>query len=667
MPMKMETSHFIILIAVCLCIIFVCAFYKKDVEKFVVSAQPTLPVDADNPNLTDTQLYGLIPYAASASIFKKKEARDFAANIDSLPIDPKTGGILFTSSMITINPDGNDIETYLNQQVAAQPTTRSKKDEFTDYKVQRGFPLENFDGAASALSSQAQTSTQDNLQSKVQDKVKETALKSKTGKALTSVVLKNVEKVQTKISAKMANRFGATLVNKLMAKVSAKIAESLGQKVATASATGATLSSNPVTVALGVLLSVIAAAASTLQVYMTVTLKGEDGFCPPGWTLLGSQIPDFLSQIPAIGDILGTMGPYLCYRNSCEANEDEDAGLCYPKCDTGYGGIGPVCWANKTDVGAGVLKDCPAGWTNTGLTCNEPITTTKDPCPSGTRDVAGSCWGTCDNCVGGCGGDCGAWKCCGCSWKSHTDCIKVGLADRHLKTTGGTVKGRAAGSDLPCSSSAPVEVDGLCYKTCPDNTPNRIPGMPYLCSAASRVGDGRGATSYGRGVGKPKLKMQPVTAPPPPPTPPPATSSAAFADDPTTSCKADFSSPDMLKKMCDFYYKASVLNPTPNTDGTLSIQYISKITKVVASSEQSCDIFCDITVLKINAATNAKVSSNTYTDNDRRFYFAKIVNGCMFLPTGATSSKGLAPDVYLPDSGATTVLYTYIPILSTTS
>lgn len=658
---KLDTAQFIILIVVCLLIVGICAIFKNNIEDFTAAAvTPTLPVDADNPTITDTQIYGIIPQAASASIYRKKEARDVAKNIDSLPIDTKTGGITYPASAITLNANADDIQTVLNLAAGSQG--------FKDY---RGFPIEGFEPSAQALigaaTQTAKDSAQGLIQSKLQDKLKEKALSSKTGNKITDFVVKNVTKVQTKISAKMANRFGEKAVKKLMEKIAAKIGEAIGKKVATATTTTASLGTNPVTAPLAVLLGVITASAITLQTYMTATLKGEDGFCPTGWSVLGTQIPEFLSQIPGIGDILGTMGPYLCYRNSCEANEDEDGGLCYPKCDAGYGGIGPVCWANKTDVGAGVLKDCPAGWTNTGLTCNEPIKTSINPCPSGSHDVAGTCWGTCENCVGGCGGDCGAWRCCGCSWKSRTDCVKVSIGDRGIKTTGGTVKGRAAGSDLPCPSSAPNEIGGLCYKSCPGATPNRVPGMPYLCSAATRVGDGRGGTSYGRGVGKPKLKMQPVTPPPPPAPLPPATTSASFAEDPTTSCKADFSAQNMLKQMCDFYYKVSVLSPTPNTDGTLSIQYISKITKVVASSEQSCDVLCDISILKINAATNAKVSTVTYSDNDRRFYFAKITRDCIFVPTACTNAKGFAPDVYLPDSGATTVLYTYIPILSTTT
>lgn len=35
----------------------------------------------------------------------------------------------------------------------------------------------------------------------------------------------------------------------------------------------------------------------------------------------------------------------------CGANEDYDAGLCYPKCPGGTTGVGPVCWAKQGPKG----------------------------------------------------------------------------------------------------------------------------------------------------------------------------------------------------------------------------------------------------------------------------------------------------------------------------
>ena len=45
---------------------------------------------------------------------------------------------------------------------------------------------------------------------------------------------------------------------------------------------------------------------------------------------------------------------------SCSGSEDYDAGLCYPKCGSGYTGVGPVCW-----------QDCPPGYIDDGAFCRK--------------------------------------------------------------------------------------------------------------------------------------------------------------------------------------------------------------------------------------------------------------------------------------------------------
>jgi hypothetical protein len=47
----------------------------------------------------------------------------------------------------------------------------------------------------------------------------------------------------------------------------------------------------------------------------------------------------------------------------CSSDQEKDVGLCYPKCDTAYDGVGPVCWG----------KD-PVGWVGCGM---GSATTTK--------------------------------------------------------------------------------------------------------------------------------------------------------------------------------------------------------------------------------------------------------------------------------------------------
>lgn len=161
--------------------------------------------------------------------------------------------------------------------------------------------------------------------------------------------------------------------------------------------------------------------------------------------------------------------------DTCPAGFDVDGGLCYPPCEAGFNGVGPVCWAQTKSVGVGKpvgLEPCPPGWSNDGLICREPL----------------------------------RWD--SCSWKLFGGCIG-GLK-------GGRLRGRLNGGgicDYPSNrgelpgwlvdkkdpknykATHPDRVAGLCYAKCPADKPNRAPGMPYLCMKGNRL-------SYGRGVGK---------------------------------------------------------------------------------------------------------------------------------------------------------------------
>jgi hypothetical protein len=138
--------------------------------------------------------------------------------------------------------------------------------------------------------------------------------------------------------------------------------------------------------------------------------------------------------------------------DTCPADRaDYDAGLCYPDCEVGYNGVGPVCWAETMNRGIGrvmKLQSCAAsgyaGWTDTGLLCNEPI-----QCGRGWEFFTKGCWG----------GRVRPKK-LRCDYTEHTD-----------------------------------EVAALCYKKCPADKPRHVPGMPYLCFKGTR------GLSYGRGVG----------------------------------------------------------------------------------------------------------------------------------------------------------------------
>lgn len=165
--------------------------------------------------------------------------------------------------------------------------------------------------------------------------------------------------------------------------------------------------------------------------------------------------------------------------DTCPPGYEYDAGLCYPPCEPGFNGVGPVCWAQTQSVGVGVpvgLEPCPAGWSNDGLTCREPL---------------------------GWNSRCKRWSLFGAEW--WTGCATGGRVRGRLNNGGicdwPSDRGNLPGHLVDKSDSKnykathPDKVDGLCYKKCPEDKPNRVPGMPYLCMKGNRL-------SYGRGVGK---------------------------------------------------------------------------------------------------------------------------------------------------------------------
>jgi hypothetical protein len=161
--------------------------------------------------------------------------------------------------------------------------------------------------------------------------------------------------------------------------------------------------------------------------------------------------------------------------NTCVKGHELQDGLCYEKCRKGYHGVGPVCWADTHDRGVGKpvgLEPCPPGWSNDGLICREPITPNK--CKF--RGLFNECWPGLD------GGrlkgrlDGGGI----CDWPPARGILPDWLVDKSDRKN--------------YIATHPERVDGLCYARCPNDKPNSVPGMPYLCYKG-------GPLSYGRGVG----------------------------------------------------------------------------------------------------------------------------------------------------------------------
>jgi hypothetical protein len=109
----------------------------------------------------------------------------------------------------------------------------------------------------------------------------------------------------------------------------------------------------------------------------------------------------------------------------------------------------------------------------------------------------------------------------------------------------------------------------------------------------------------------------------------------------------DYASPVMLDKMAQYYVDASRKFLQAQPDGMVTYQYISKFYGLVATTELTCDVQCEITEIKFDPATGAKVcevvvpmdpgSTNKY--HDRRFYFYKdLSKGAGYIASESTSN-----------------------------
>lgn len=89
---------------------------------------------------------------------------------------------------------------------------------------------------------------------------------------------------------------------------------------------------------------------------------------------------------------------------------------------------------------------------------------------------------------------------------------------------------------------------------------------------------------------------------------------------------ADFSDPTMLVQMGQFYYDFSLKNPVLNDDKTISIEIISKINHVIASSLYTCDIECEILHVTYDPSNGTRYNEYITLSHDRRFYFGVDYN-----------------------------------------
>jgi len=140
--------------------------------------------------------------------------------------------------------------------------------------------------------------------------------------------------------------------------------------------------------------------------------------------------------------------------------------------------------------------------------------------------------------------------------------------------------------------------------------------------------------------------------------------------------------------MANIYYNASRSHAAEDSAGatTGSFKYISKIFKLIASSERTVDVICEISqkgITNIVASTTTTEATSVLapataiviappanTVNDRRFYFAKILALCSvapiktkpaklsYLPCACTNTSGFALDILPSNPESTDAKYT---------
>lgn len=197
--------------------------------------------------------------------------------------------------------------------------------------------------------------------------------------------------------------------------------------------------------------------------------------------------------------------------STCDPSQEKNGLLCYPKCKTGMNGVGPVCWANLQDVGIGTpvqLEDCPAGWSNDGLTCREPISCAQGldffkhgcsggrvvgrlnnggTCPSDRERIDGLCYKRCP------------------AGMSHVPGMPYLCRANGVPVS----EGRGAGTPMKCASGE-KEIAGLCYNNCPSGSVMQSLGLcSQTCPSGSNdFGVGCTRESYNRGAGRPKITIK---------------------------------------------------------------------------------------------------------------------------------------------------------------
>jgi hypothetical protein len=297
--------------------------------------------------------------------------------------------------------------------------------------------------------------------------------------------------------------------------------------------------------------------------------------CSAGFVLAKS-----LCRTECPGDKPATIDTDLFCTGTCGAEETTWLAFCTGNTDgwcSRNAAANGKTGTNWKSVAGVCWQNCEAGQIDVGALC-------RDGCEDDENEVLGVCWKRCPD-----------------------DTTDIGALCRYN-----------------CSGDTPHDVAGVCWGGCGNDI-----DVGALCREHCREGYHEVAGvcwgnigTYARGSKIPKsVKIYDPGYNP------------KRTKEELTIPWCDFGSDIMLDRMAQFYYEQSTLNPQQLEEGRISYEYIVQFYGVIASSELSCDVACQIKTVVFDPVTGGRYEETlgtTYPDDPgnqvsyRRFYFINI-------------------------------------------
>jgi len=306
------------------------------------------------------------------------------------------------------------------------------------------------------------------------------------------------------------------------------------------------------------------------------------------------------------------------------------------------------------------VETCPEGLTpsSDGHRCNARVynTTTQEPiltpCPTGQFDDGFNCWTSAEARNGCSGGE--IYFTTSTSWDDTYGYMHPNTTPQSGTCTAGSATAGYV-TRMYCAEGYEKEPGGLiCYAKCSSGYTRR----GAICTSTARPRDRQFMFATHSMYYDQPFTPETLTGTLNPPNDP----NGIYTDVRIPYC--NFAHPTMLNRMSQFYYNNSLNNPYLNSDGTITVQMITRFLGVVASSELSCDVVCDIAFISYDPISGENLSAYvgcSYKDDPkwencsycfRRFYFIKGPNDPQgfFTVTGCTFADYTAPDAMVQSS-----------------